>query len=80
MKLCIVCYNIGTDKHHIKTRGAGGTDDGFNLVNLCRTHHQQIHVLGPYRMSEKYPQLKERLHESGWQFVYEFGVMRLRRK
>lgn len=33
-----------TDTHHIHTRGAGGTDDEYNTISVCRYHHTQIHT------------------------------------
>ncbi len=41
------CQICGSRKnlhvHHIKTRGAGGTDDPENLVLLCAIHHDMVH-------------------------------------
>lgn len=42
---CIVCKKE-PDKHHIKTRGSGGSDEERNLLNLCREHHMEIHRIG----------------------------------
>ncbi len=37
---CVVCGNGGIiHVHHIKTRGAGGTDDYKNLISLCPSCH-----------------------------------------
>ena len=41
--LCAICSNDGTDLHHIKPRGAGGTDKQFNLITLCRECHELAH-------------------------------------
>ncbi len=32
-----------THAHHIKTRGAGGTNETDNLIRVCPIHHDQIH-------------------------------------
>ena len=31
------------DPHHIVRRSQGGTDSPFNLVTLCRAHHDWVH-------------------------------------
>ena len=38
------CGNSGSEPHHAKTRGAGGTS--ADLVPLCTIHHQLIHDVG----------------------------------
>ena len=35
----------GYDIHHIKSRGAGGKNEG-NTVGLCRRAHDQLHTMG----------------------------------
>lgn len=40
MKRCYICntdHNV--QKHHIKSRSVGGTDDPRNIVLLCNRHH-----------------------------------------
>ena len=34
------------DRHHIRTRGAGGSDDSANIIYLCRVHHTELHTIG----------------------------------
>lgn len=46
--------------HHIKTRGAGGTDDLDNLICLCHRHHMEVHS-GKYSKEE----LRALIGESG---------------
>ena len=51
--LCLYHYRRGEwdrvydswdfDVHHIRSRGAGGTDDVGNLICLCRRHHIEVH-------------------------------------
>lgn len=41
---CRYCGTSGTDVHHIKTRGAGGTDIAENLIELCRICHTKFHA------------------------------------
>lgn len=48
---CLVCLKK-PDPHHIKTRGAGGSD--FLAVNLCRKHHGEIEQIGILRFERKH--------------------------
>ena len=41
------------DAHHVKTRGAGGKDEG-NLIPLCRAHHIYIHSVGILTFMKKF--------------------------
>lgn len=41
---CELCGKNGpTEKHHIKSRGAGGDDVKENLIEVCRICHIKIH-------------------------------------
>lgn len=42
---CTVCRKY-SEKHHIKTRGSGGSDDPENLLDLCRNCHIEVHQIG----------------------------------
>lgn len=53
MKKCKVCGRIG-ERHHIKSRGAGGGDEDKNILILCRNHHQEIHMIGKKTFAKKY--------------------------
>lgn len=76
---CIVCLNKVFDRHHIKTRKAGGTDDAFNLIELCRIHHVEAHKIGNVTFALKYPQVLEILEAKGWTIEDQFGRKRLTR-
>jgi 5-methylcytosine-specific restriction endonuclease McrA len=41
--------------HHIVSRGAGGTDDDWNLLSLCRRCHADVHQIGWVRFVARYP-------------------------
>ena len=51
-------------EHHIKSRGAGGTDDNKNLMPLCSKHHTEIHKIGLNSFLQKYPKAKEFILEN----------------
>jgi len=51
------CFHFAAPPHHIRSRGAGGTDDAANLISLCREHHYIVHNEGPEalcKISSKY--------------------------
>jgi hypothetical protein len=54
------------DIHHIRSVGAGGRNDPFNLVALCRYHHCLLHHIGLNKFTEKYSSFKEFLENRGW--------------
>lgn len=71
---CLIynCYNLCDYRgHHIKSIGAGGTDDEFNIAPLCHNHHtlgkNAIHKIGIITFSEKFPEFKKYLLEMGWE-------------
>lgn len=78
-RTCVVCSAQATDMHHIKTRKSGGSDDPWNLMPLCRMHHQETHRIGAASFALKHIQARNYLHGNGWQIVDEFGVKKLRR-
>lgn len=69
VKYCMICGFPDPDRHHIKTRGSGGSDEDFNILNICRIHHIEIHNIGNYEFCKKHPIIMEILDEKGWKFV-----------
>jgi len=43
---CEICSARPAEAHHIRTRGAGGSDDPENVMWLCGRHHREIHAMG----------------------------------
>jgi len=79
-KTCEACGSSqAVDLAHIKSRGAGGDNSKENTIYLCRRDHSFQHQSGFYQLSLFRPRLREVLKLKGWQFVDEFGVMKLRR-
>lgn len=56
------------DPHHVMTRGAGGPDESWNLMHLCRNHHAEIQQIGNVKMSHKYIQVEHWFMSHGWTF------------
>jgi hypothetical protein len=65
---CVVCGSWEFDRHHVKSKGSGGPDEDWNLVNLCREHHGEIHTIGRNRFTMKYQRFKRALELKGWVF------------
>ncbi len=53
---CEICGYYSDPPHHIRTRGAGGTDEPGNLLSLCIAHHAEAHTLGVMSFADKYSQ------------------------
>jgi hypothetical protein len=68
LKKCLVSGKLGVDLHHVKHRGAGGSDEEFNLMPLSRAAHQELHKIGLTTFAEKYSQVKKWLLNNNWQF------------
>lgn len=67
------------DVHHVKSRGAGGSDEPFNLINLCRKCHTGIHSKGYYYMCSNFPTLLIELNKRGWTMQKILGRNKLMR-
>ena len=54
---CLLSTKYGcsgpTEPHHVKTKGAGGPDQG-NTIPLCRLHHTEWHDKGRIGWQMKY--------------------------
>jgi len=67
--LCQVCYKQAVDLHHIVYKSLGGNNSAYNLICLCRVHHDRVHGNGKkwfkilFRIQKKkYPELtKEKM-------------------
>jgi len=40
------CGDYAGLPHHIKSRGAGGSEEHDNLISFCAEHHQEVHTTG----------------------------------
>lgn len=66
--VCIVSGEKGVDLHHLRSRGAGGPDESWNLMPLSRALHTEIHRGGLGRFTKKYPQARAFLLKHGWEY------------
>lgn len=59
MVTCEACRErAGTDRHHIVSRGSGGPDEGWNVVQLCRFCHTHFHQIGWRKFNLRFPHLE----------------------
>ncbi len=66
MKHCFICGQPGSDKAHIISRGAGGSDEDYNIILLCRTHHSNQHYIGWKQFSIMFPCIESELIKRGF--------------
>ena len=77
---CVACGRVPVDRCHIKSRGAGGSDEDDNLISLCREHHSFQHKIGFKALCELFPKVEEELNSKGWEFQWIQSVWKLRRE
>lgn len=65
---CCVCGNPSADPAHIRSVGAGGPDEEFNVIGLCRRDHQTQHQVGWKKFSEMHLIIRIELELRGWKF------------
>lgn len=65
---CAACGSRPVDAAHIKSKGSGGSSQGWNLLPLCRDDHRRQHSVGWRRFIESNPTVMEALLEKGWEF------------
>ena len=59
-RVCAICCGPA-DSHHIVSRGAGGPDEEWNTINLCRMHHSECHQVGWWEFAKRYPRQGTRI-------------------
>lgn len=64
---CIICGRK-SDACHIRSIGAGGGDELYNLWPGCRYHHQLQHRFSFKYMADKFPMMDDYLKTNGWFF------------
>ena len=42
--ICSICKNKAYHKHHIISKSKGGSNDKWNLVEVCANCHMEIHL------------------------------------
>lgn len=67
------------DTHHIRSKGAGGKDETFNLIDVCRKCHTEIHSKGYFSMCSNNATLLIELNKRGWTLQKVLGRYKLTR-
>ena len=71
--LCLACGRAApSEAHHVRSRGAYGGDDAWNVIPLCAQHHtlgkDAWHRIGPLLFLKRYPHVRGYLETLGWVF------------
>lgn len=73
-KKCEACKSEGfnhfhevVDLHHWRSQGAHGSDATWNLIPLCRRHHNEAHICGSVTFSNKYIEVHNWLIDNNWE-------------
>jgi len=57
----VSCHKWTGAPHHIRSRGAGGSDELGNFLSLCSKHHIEIHMMGWQTFARCHEELREKL-------------------
>ena len=64
---CVICRNPATDPCHIKTYKVTQVDAEWNLIPMCRNHHEMQHRLGWLKFLRQFPVVRDELVRKGWE-------------
>lgn len=65
---CAACGNTETDRCHIRSFKVSQCDEPWNLICLCRTHHNMQHKHGWMYLMVIYSEVRKQVEEKGWVF------------
>lgn len=68
MGKCFLCSSNAQHRHHIKSKGSGGPDDDWNMMELCAHCHSHIHFIGLSEMVRRRPILREEIIRRGFEY------------
>lgn len=66
---CVACGAQPSDPAHIKSRGAGGGDECWNVIPLCRGDHQAQHRMGWVTFARKNWSVFDWLLRHNWEIL-----------
>lgn len=68
---CLICGFIPSDICHVKTRGSHSLGDDinkeWNLMPLCRNHHQEQHRIGIITFINRYANVHMWMAAHNWE-------------
>lgn len=65
---CVICGKEPTDRCHIRGHRVSGNHAAWNIVCMCRSHHNQQHHRGLKWMVDTYSALAREIADRGWVF------------
>lgn len=65
---CCVSGLLEVDLHHVRSRGAYGHDESYNLMPLRHQYHVEIEKIGKFLFAKKYPKAAQWLRQNGWRY------------
>lgn len=69
-KPCLACGSSqDIDPCHVRSVGAGGIDDWWNVIPMCRKHHRLQHDRGWGYLLQKFPRVEKYLFQNGWYWL-----------
>lgn len=75
---CLACKRVSVlEACHVRSRGAGGSNDAYNIIYMCHVSHQAQHRWGWKKFLEKYPSVKDELTSRGWVIEEVLGRYKL---
>lgn len=76
---CIVCGTTPSEVCHIRTKGASGINEVWNLFPACSQHHREQHQKGIVSFFKKYSHALGHISIYGWDIEVINGKGYLRR-
>jgi len=78
---CLLCGSPPpVDAAHIMSRGAGGPDEIWNLMPLCRKCHSEQHTVGIFTFTMSHLKVWEHLCALGWEIFNDKLINKFRNK
>lgn len=73
LRCCACGQHPPSDAAHVRSRGASGSSEGWNLIPLCRRCHRDQHAFGWSKFIEMWPGVEDALRARGWSWKSIFG-------
>jgi hypothetical protein len=70
---CMVCKRLPSDPCHVKTWKITQSDQWFNIIPMCREHHQEQTKIGWGPFLERHPVIEVLLKSMGWKIWPKVG-------
>lgn len=74
---CAACGESKVDACHIRSKGAGGPDEEWNLYPGCRSCHQEQHRIGMATFIHRHKNVRAYFESKGWTVETIVGKQKL---